>query len=217
MTSPLPVVSVDANDPRLKSLLPVVAFDLDDTLLDFIYPAYASLNAKCSLALRPEDQPDYQMASRFGISNQEMFQHFLDTGFYEKLRPYPGVPEALKSLAQVASIHIVTRRGVIGGDIKAITLQWLAANSIPWHRCAVLTHEDGPKAASLASGTLALFEDHPLELAQAAKVAKVPNLYLVSQPWNLESEVRYKLPVGIVRPLKLAQMIGELADLIAKR
>jgi 5'(3')-deoxyribonucleotidase len=92
---------------------PRVLVDVDGVLADFITPACKTMNAIMGTNVTPDQMKSWYLFDAFDFPVEERIREACYTqwkmpGWCFDLEPYPGAVEGLKSIMEIADVHIVT-------------------------------------------------------------------------------------------------------------
>ena len=162
-----------------------IGFDLDGVICNS-YPTCFNVLKEMYPDKVKGDNVEYNWEEKFGLSEKQVNNCFVECanrGIFRELPVYPEARKVLQDLANRYNIFIVTWRNYLPNAI-ADTLYWLDTNSIPYYRMVMTKTKF--KVAEKENFKFYL-DDNPMFCNRTAKTI-VPT-FLFRQPWNENAEL----------------------------
>lgn len=168
------------------------------------------LNQDTGASLEYQDLTEYDLASLYGISLEDVLDSFRRHDIIPRQSVLHGAREALELLGRTHHLHLITHRGWDERAEKK-TADWLLRHQLPYDTLTIVPF--GMKKSELYPDVAGyfdfMFEDNLSNLYDAERSGRVRRPVLIDHPWNQDCGGQYQH--GIRR---FSSLSGALARLL---
>lgn len=167
------------------------AIDIDDVLGNLSEVMNPVLNRRFNKQIPIEAWSTFEISGLYGITVEQFLEVIIEEKLLEKMRPYPGVKEALRRIKTSGrDVVLVTSRGYhpIGEEL---TEKWLNQDDL-YSDDLIIVPEGLSKAQAVVGrypeGFEIMVDDYPPNLDKMKEAGLVNTVYLIDKPWNQDRQ-----------------------------
>lgn len=173
----------------------LILLDIDDTSGDLktkLQEVYRKETGDDSIDLN--QWGNFWVADRYGITDDRLFEMFLENSLFENIDPHDGLSEVTHELQELGyRIEVVTARAW-HPDAYSVTKEWLTKHDVAYNNINIVPLDKCKEESTRKLGPVKLFIDDRFDhCANMAASGRVEQCLLFSQPWNAKSVLRKRI------------------------
>lgn len=173
----------------------IILLDIDDTSGDLkskLQEMYRKETGDKSIHYSQWDT--FAVANRYGITDDRLFEMFLENSLLETIEPHVGLSEVTQELQERGyRIEIVTARAW-HPNAYSVTKEWLNKHEVGYTNINIVPLDKCKEEATRELGPAKLFIDDRFDhCASMAASGRVEQCLLFSQPWNAASTLEKRI------------------------